>query len=527
MHHRVHRLSPTWVLWAALAAWTALPVGCRPAPDLISATRSERQPRIDPDYTSLVIPPNIAPLNFRILDTGLDYVVRIASDRGAAIEIHCPDGKCRIPPRAWRRLLESNRGGRILYDVFVQEADGRWVQLQSVSNTVAEEPIDSYIVYRRLMPNNHRTVIRGIYQRDLESFRESALITLRDGTFLCVNCHTFHQNDPHRFLVHLRLKHAGMVLVTDGSVQRIDTQQGPMFRPMAFASWHPDGRHIAATCNQFIGHFPENDRLYYFQAVDSRGDLVVYDLEKNAIRTTKAVFGEDHVETHPCWSPDGKYIYYARMKAMPIAKAKAEDWLNFRSDLMRIRYDVASDTWGSPETVKAYSELGLSCAYPRPSPDGKYILHILSKKTTYPIHQKSSDVYLLDLATKEHRRLDAVCSDLAESYPRWTSNGRWFTFASNRGDRMSALAYMAYFDKQGEARKAFVLPQEDPAFYDTFTDTYNVVEPVKSRVTIDPFELAQAMQEPARDAEFPHPPATGAAQKGGSRPRSTGSYREE
>jgi hypothetical protein len=138
------------------------------------------------------------------------------------------------------------------------------------------------------------------------------------------------------------------------------------------------------------------------------------------------------------------------------------------------------------------------------------VLHILADKTTYPIHQKSSDVYLLDLATKEHRRLDPVCSDLAESFPRWSSNGRWFSFVSNRRDGMSAIPYFAYFDKEGEAYKAFVLPQKDPAFYDTFIDTYNVVELVKSRVNVSAFRLARGMQQSPQDAKFSNPPAVDA-----------------
>jgi hypothetical protein len=290
------------------------------------------------------------------------------------------------------------------------------------------------------------------------------------------------------------------MLVMDGQMRKIKTKQDPMFRPIAYASWHPNGRHIAGTCNRFIGHHPANARLYYFQALEKRGDLVVYDVENNTISTTKGVFGHEYIETHPCWSPDGKYIYYARGK--DVAITVPEDWEKSEFDLMRVACDVDTNTWGSPETVKAYSELGLSCAFPRPSPCGKYVLHILSDKTTYPIHQQSSDVYLLDLDSLEHRRLDAVCSDLAESYPRWSSNGRWFSFVSNRRDGMSALPYFAYFDTEGQAHKAFVLPQEDPTFYDTFIDTYNVVELVKSRVEVSTFKLAQAMQGPPEEAEF-------------------------
>jgi len=488
----------------ALAAWAVLSVGTGSTPEVTSATPVGREPRLDPDYTSLVIPPNISPLNFRILEDGRDYVVTISSREGGRLRIHCPEGTCRIPAKSWRRLLEASKGSRLEYDVFAQKDNGAWVQFDQVVNTVAEEPIDSHIVYRRLTPNKSEAVIKGIYQRDLESFRVSALVTLRDGTFTCFNCHSFHQHDPNKFLFHVRVAHPGMVLVMDGQVRKVDTKQDPMFRPFAYTSWHPGGRHIAGTCNRYLAHWPANDKLYYFEAVEKRGDLAVYDVEKNTISTTRAVFGHEYIETHPCWSPDGKYIYYSRAKDTPVTKP--EDLEKFKFDMMRVSYDAATDTWGSPETVKACSELGLSCAFPRPSPCGKYVLHILSDKSTYPIHQKSSDVYLLDLASKKHRRLDAVNSDRAESYVRWSSNGRWFIFVSNRRDGMSALPYLAYFDSEGEAHKAFVLPQKDPAFFDTFVDTYNVVELVKSRVNVDTFKLAQEMQQAPRDAQFPGAP---------------------
>ena len=488
----------------ALVTCVVLPVAHNRMPDVTSATPSGKEPRIDPDYTALVIPPNIAPLNFRIMEDGRDYVVRISSDRGEELNIHCPDGTCRIPAKSWRRLLVRSKGSTLFYDVFSQKADGTWVKFKQVGNTVAREPIDSHIVYRLLMPNKVMSTIRGIYQRDMESFRVSALMTLRDDTFTCFNCHTFHQHDPNRFLVHVRVKHPGMMLVMDGDVRKINTKQAPMFRPFAYASWHPDGRHIAATCNKFLGHLPANDRSYYFEAVEKRGDLMVYDVEKNTISTTEAVFEHKYIETHPCWSPDGKYIYYSRGKDASVTKP--EDLAKFKFDMMRIAYDTATDRWESPEVVKAYSKLGLSCAFPRPSPCGKYVLHILSDKGTYPIHQQSSDVYLLDLESKEYRKLETVCSDLSESYPRWSSNGRWFIFVSNRRDGMSSLPYLAYFDTEGEAHKAFVLPQKDPAFYDTFIDTYNVVEPVKSKVNVSAFRLAQGMQQTPREATFPHPP---------------------
>jgi len=481
-----------------------LVVSCGRTPDVTRATVLDRPPRIDPDYTSIVIPANIAPLNFRINEDGRDYVVRISSDTTSPLELHCPDGTCRIGVKAWRNMLRSNRGGQLYYDVYARREDGTWVEFQQITNTVAKEPIDSYIVYRLLLPNKLLSTVKGIFQRNLETYERSPLVTLRDGTFTCFNCHTFHDHNPDRFLFHVRGKHPGMMLVMDGKARKVNTKQLPMFRPLAYASWHPDGVHVAATLNQFLGHTPASEELYYFEAVEKRGDLVVYDSENNTISTTKEVFENEYIETHPCWSPDGRYIYFVRCRDKPMLVP--EDVTAFRFDLMRISYDTATDTWGSPEMVMAYSSLGTSCAFPRPSPCGRYILHILADRTTYPIHQRSSDVYMLDLESKEYRRLDDVNSDLSESYPRWSSNGRWFSFVSNRRDGMSALPYFAYFDTQGQTHKAFVIPEEDPAYYDTFIDTYNVVEMVKSKVDVAPFKLARAMQGPAEEAVFPNPP---------------------
>ena len=63
--------------------------------------------------------------------------------------------------------------------------------------------------------------------------------------------------------------------------------------------------------------------------------------------------------------------------------------------------------------------------------------------------------------------------------------------------------------------------QEDPGYYSTFIDTYNVVELVKSRVNVSTFKLAQAMQQQPREAEFHNPPQVD-AYTGPTKPRQAG-----
>ena len=43
------------------------------------------------------------------MEEGQDFVVVLSSEEGDRIELHCPDGTCRIPAGSWRRLLEDPR----------------------------------------------------------------------------------------------------------------------------------------------------------------------------------------------------------------------------------------------------------------------------------------------------------------------------------------------------------------------------------------------------------------------------------
>ena len=78
--------------WVVLGVWPPLSWSREPGP----------APQIRPDWAGATLPPNIAPLNFRITspDTGGRFVVEISSTHGDAIRIKVRDGKVTIPPRA-------------------------------------------------------------------------------------------------------------------------------------------------------------------------------------------------------------------------------------------------------------------------------------------------------------------------------------------------------------------------------------------------------------------------------------------
>ncbi|MHC4982543.1 MAG: hypothetical protein ACYTF6_05170, partial [Planctomycetota bacterium] len=95
-------------------------------------TDLNRPPRIDPDYSGCVIPPNIAPLNFVVKEKGTDYRVRIYSQAAPGFVVASSSGKILIPLDKWRDLLGRSRGGELHFDIYACDEGGAWGRYQTV-----------------------------------------------------------------------------------------------------------------------------------------------------------------------------------------------------------------------------------------------------------------------------------------------------------------------------------------------------------------------------------------------------------
>lgn len=94
-----------------------------------------------------------------------------------------------------------------------------------------------------------------------------------------------------------------------------------------------------------------------------------------------------------------------------------------------------------------------------------------------------------DLQTDSCYALEKANSNDVDSYHTWSSNGRWIVFSSRRDDGNYTRPYIAYFDEKGQARKAFMLPHEDPEQTLLMLKSYNVPELTTDAVRISAKEL--------------------------------------
>ncbi len=465
-------------LLAGLLAWGA--IGLAPA-----SPAAEKPPRVFPDYTGVVLPPNIAPLNFRVEEAGAAYAIEIHSTQGQTIRIRCGSSSVQIPPKSWSTLLRANAGQPLYVDISVKNPENGWRRFATITNQIAKEEIDSHLVYRLLKPLYNAYVHLGIYQRDLESFEQRPILENQKFGGDCLNCHTFLNRNPNTFALNIRTSNKlnPLLLVTSNQVTRVD-------KTMGYLSWHPSGRLLAFSANKlsFFTHTQGETRDVF----DAKSDLGIYRVDSNTVVFPPAIANPEWNETWPGWAADGRYLYYCRTAPLPIEKYR-----DVRYDLVRVSYDLDRDQWGEPEVLVSAQQTGLSACQPKPSPDGRFVLFCLCKWGNFPVYQSSSDLYVLDVATRQYRRLD-INSDQAESWHSWSGNSRWIVFSSKRLDGLFARPFFSYVDEQGRFYKPFLLPQEDPGFYDAYLKTFNLPELVQGPVTVKEAALAQGILRPLK-----------------------------
>lgn len=445
-----------------------------------------------PDYTNITIPYNIAPMNFIIKDSASAYYVEISSDEGKTIRVKSSDGNIQMPINAWSRLLEANKGKTLRINVYAENNDD-WQHYTTIENTIAEDNIDSYLVYRFINAANILWTKMGIYQRNLQNFTVKPIMdnSLTDQN--CMHCHSFAANNSNTFMLHMRGKPGGTVIYSNNELKFVDTKTEHTISAGGYPSWHPNGKLIAFSTNKIHQKF-HSVKEKYALVYDEKSDMVLYDVEKNEIQAIPKLSTADF-ENIPTWSPDGKYLYFL---SAPFHLVDTGSYENIKYDLKRIAYDVASNTWGDVEDLLLSKDLGKSIAFPRVAADNRHVVMCLADYGYFTVYNETSDVAILDLETMKVEKPD-VNSDFVESYPSWSSNGKWVMFNSKRLDGVSSRPYFAYFDN-GKVHKPFILPQEDAMWNIEELNNINRPELAKSIVPLNPqkiLKLVKSMPEPS------------------------------
>ena len=482
-------------------------LGCKPkaeVPGQFSEVNTEAS--VYPDYKDIVVPPNIAPLNFICRDsTATAYVAQLKGGGQELLAAAGKDGSIRMDTTQWRALLTASKGSDISVDVFAERPDG-WVHFKPHKISVAEEPVDAYVTYRLIEPGYELYRQLGIYQRNLTNFEEVPVYEnnrqYADGENHCINCHNYRMGSTESMLFHVRANHGGTIIVQDGKAHKIQLKDSTIITSGVYPSWHPTENLVAFSTNKTGQAF----HIFYsekLEVMDEESDLLLYDVDKNEVGHIIRTKGD--LETFPCWAPDGRTLYYCTSNIKPLLDPSLPDTLttqqllvkfdSVRYNLMSIPFDPATRSFGKPQIVINAAKENKSISVPRISPDGRYILYTKGDYGQFHIWHKSSDLWVKDLQTDSCYALTEANSPDVDSFHSWSTNGRWFIFSSRRMDMNYTRLFLAYFDKQGKAHKAFVIPQEDPEWNILLLKSYNVPEMSRDAVQISMQDLHHCIYE--------------------------------
>jgi len=485
------------ILISAISAY-----GCRTMPE--NAVPTDETAVITPDYTDIYIPYNIAPLNFTITSGGERFVTIISGDDGG--EITVTGREVKIKPALWRALLDTNRGKKIHYTIYVRR-NGEWNVLPPFTQNIAPDPIDEYLVYRILPPSYEYYSVMSIRQRNLATGKDIDIMNDRmhykPNNQQCMNCHNFQNYGTQNWQMHVRQMMGGTLIVTGNESRKVNLKTNKTASAGIYPAWHPTDKVIMYSVSKSRQFFHERG-VNRLEVQDSHSDLIMYDIESNTV--TKVAADSMAFEIFPTWSPDGNTLYFSSARQPEIARLPSDSiaicYEDIHFDIMKMDYDRESKRFSNLQEVFDADSIGCSAVFPRISPDGRFVLFSLGKYGSFHIWHPESDLWVKNLETGECRSLDAANSTHAESYHSWSSNGRWVVFTSRRDDGLYTRLYFTYFDRDGKAHKAFMLPQRDLSGKEDRLMSYNVPEFTTEPIRQSLREISGMIEKKAIRAEY-------------------------
>ncbi len=459
-----------------------------------------------PDNNGATLPPNLAPLNFEILEEGDAFVTRLSTKAGE--ELIVGGRSLDISLKDWQRLMASAVGDTLWTDVFVRE-DKRWKHFQRMANPVVADSIDPYITYRLIRPSYVMYEELTLVERCMENFDQRTIFDnmpmSKGNNGQCINCHVpQQQGQSGRSQFHVRQAYGGTVLIDGTQVRKVNLKTDSTLSAGVYPAWHPTLNLLAYSVNETGQSFHTLDSQK-IEVIDYASDLILYDPEKNEVTSIERTVND--FESFPTWSPDGRTLYY--ISAHHELEGESID-ADLDQNYQALHYNIYARDF-SPETHKFgprrlvfdAEAMGKSASTPRISPDGRWLLFSLADYGQFHIWHRSADLCMISLDNIERlESLENLNSPESDSYHSWSSNGRWILFSSRRADGNYTRLYMAYFDKDGHAHRPVLLPQRSPKYYTQLLRSFNAAEWMVRPFGPSPKALDETIRQTALQAKY-------------------------
>jgi Flp pilus assembly protein TadD len=371
---------------------------------------------------------------------------------------------------------------------FREENPNQPVSHGEVRIQTSRDPVGAPIFYRDvpLMPSEgEKGTIKplppaaiGLIKWRLRNVGESQSRTLMENLPTCANCHSFSldgrtlgldvdgpQNDKGLYAL--------VSIKKDTSIRNEDVikwssfqgKLGDKLRAAFMSQVSPDGRYVVTTIEDHAAqtgerrkdlldkYYSANFRDYRFLQVffPTRGILAWYSRATAHLQPLPGADDSRYVQTDGVWSPDGRYIVFARAGARPpypngwtpAQYANDPNETQIQYDLYRIPFNDGKG--GQPEPIAGASQNGMSNNFPKVSPDGRWIVFVQCRNGQ--LMRPDSRLYIVPFEGGTARRMNCNTS-LMNSWHSFSPNGRWLVFSSKSRSPYTQM-YLTHLDDKG------------------------------------------------------------------------------
>jgi len=293
----------------------------------------------------------------------------------------------------------------------------------------------------------------------------------------CANCHSFSLDGKHMGIdidgpnnnkgLYAMVPTAQHVVIRSSDVVQWNTNGVVGKTRVGFMSQvSPDGRYVVSSFSPPSldfqkSYYTVNFKDYHFLQVfyPTRGILEWYS-PATGLRTPLA--GADdpkYVQTGGVWSPDGKWIVFARALAReprekgqpPAERANDPQETQIKYDLYRVPFNGGKG--GVAERIVGASQNGMSNNFAKVSPDGRWIVFVQCKNGE--VMRPDSKLYIVPFTGGVPRLLRAN-QPIMNSWHSFSPNGRWLVFSS-KGRGPYTQMYLTHIDANGNDSPAIIV----------------------------------------------------------------------
>jgi Flp pilus assembly protein TadD len=403
----------------------------------------------------------------------------------------------------WDAIKRVATGSRAV--VTVTGYSGRWlrraVSRGQASIEVSTDPVGAPVLYRDvpLRPSaGQRGVIQPLAKDSLpliawrlRNLAEPGSRVLMKGLHSCTNCHSVSRDGR---MMGLDLDgprnnkglYALFPIQPEAAIRQENVIQWSTFRGklggklrVAFMSQvSPDGRYVVTMVsdpgvgqtdyqrrqnpddllqNYYVSNFTDYRFLQVFYP--TRGVLAWYSKDTGMLKPLPGADDPGYVQTNATWSPDGKYLVFARATARPsyppgstkATHANDPNETQIQYDLYRIPFNDGRGGTATP--IAGASGNGMSNSFPKISPDGRWIVFVQARNGQ--LMRPDGKLYIVPAEGGEARQMHAN-TRLMNSWHSFSPNGRWMVFSSKSRTPYTEM-FLTHIDADGNDTPAVVV----------------------------------------------------------------------